>query len=65
MGEVLYYCVGPLALLDEDGPCAYDVVESATLLHGTSVVTDLWEDLEAVHTTKIEPSLRLLNALIL
>ena len=46
--DVLRRCAGLLGL-DED-----DVVRSATLLHGTSVVTDL-KDLEAVTPPKSNP----------
>ena len=47
--DVLRRCAGLLGL-DED-----DLVRSATLLHGTSVVTDLKEDLEAVTPPKSNP----------
>ena len=46
--DVLHGCAGLLGL-DED-----DVVRSATLLHGTSVVTNL-KDLEAVAPPKSNP----------
>ena len=41
LDDVLRECAGLLGL-DED-----QVLESATLMHGTSVITDLKEDLEA------------------
>ena len=38
--DILHQCAGLLGL-DED-----QVLGSASLMHGTSVITDLWKDLE-------------------